>query len=81
MKIQPSKTRVQIIYSLKKHFTGQCFLTFLHYFTLLSNKITRFTPNPLNMVVNLPLIENTKLRNIEFRMIYLNLFRLQFMVQ
>jgi len=56
----------------------QWFLTFLTYLTLLSNKITRFTPNTLSGA-HLLKIRINKL--LQFRMIHKNLRLLQFILQ
>ena len=56
----------------------QWFLTVFTYLTLLSNKITRFTPNTHNGAFCWK-YEMSKL--LQFRMIYKNLNRLQFMFQ
>ena len=56
----------------------QCFLNFFTYLTLLSNKITTFTPNTPNVAICWK-CEINKL--LQFGMIYKNLNKLQFMFQ
>ena len=66
------RIEAQLLHSLE-----QWFLTFFTYLTLLSNKITRFTPNIL-IGFHLSKFEINEL--LQF-MIYKNVHLLQFMVQ